>query len=65
MHQNPEKGAVIPQETDQDLPMNAKGQQWPAAGLVALSAEILLKELAIIFITSTIFGLRTNNREGT
>ena len=34
------------------------GQQWPAAGLGALSAAVcagdLLKEVAIIFITSTI-----------
>ena len=34
------------------------GQQWPAAGLGALSAAVpagdLLKEVAIVFITSTI-----------
>ena len=34
------------------------GQQWPAAGLGALSVAVhawdLLKEVAIIFITSTI-----------
>ena len=34
------------------------GQRWPAAGLGALSAAVhawgLLKEVAIIFITSTI-----------
>ena len=41
------------------------GQQWPAAGLGALSAWDLLKKVAIIFITSTIVGLRSNNREGT
>ena len=29
------------------------GQQWPAAGLGALSAWDLLKKVAIIFITST------------
>ena len=44
------------------------GQWWPAAGLGALMAAMLawnrLKEVAIIFITSTIFGLRANNREG-
>ena len=43
--------------------------QWPAAGLQALSAEVcawdLLKQVTIIFITSTIVGLRSNKREGT
>ena len=51
-----------PQETDPDLPMSVQessvGQQWPAAGLGALSAAEhawdLLKEVAIIFITYTI-----------
>ena len=48
------------------------GRQWlavPAAGLGALSAALfawdLLKEVTIIFITSIIVGLRSNNREGT
>ena len=47
------------------------GQQWPAAGSGTWSAAVhawdLLKEVAIIFITSTIGrgGLRSNNREGT
>ena len=45
------------------------GWQWPAAGSGALSAAVpawdLLKEVTIIFITSTIVGLRSNNREGT
>ena len=45
------------------------GQRWSAAGLVALSAALfawdLLKEVTIIFITSIIVGLRSNNREGT
>ena len=59
-----EKGAVTPQETDPDVPMSVQeslrgvGQPWPAAGLGALSAAVhardLLKEVAIIFITSTI-----------
>ena len=42
---------------------------WPAAGLGALSVAVhawdVLKEVAIIFIFSTIVGLRSNNREGT
>ena len=52
------------QEADPDLPMSVQesgrgvGQQWSASGLgawsVAVSAWGLLKEVAIIFITSTI-----------
>ena len=42
---------------------------WPASGLGALSATVLawdlLKEVTIILKTSTKFGLRLNNREGT
>ena len=45
------------------------GHRWPAAGLGALSAAVhawdLLKEVAIIFITSTIVWPQVNNREGT
>ena len=45
------------------------GQQWPAAGLGALSgeehAEDLLKDVPIIFITSTIVWPQVNSREGT
>ena len=45
------------------------GWQWPAAGLGALSVAVpasdLLKEVAIIFITSTIVWPQANNREGT
>ena len=45
------------------------GLQWPAAGSGALSAAVrawdLLKEVAIIFITSTIVWPQVNNREGT
>ena len=45
------------------------GCWWPAAGLGALSAAMLawdcLKEVAIIFITSTIVWPQGNNREGT
>ena len=41
------------------------GQQWPAAGLwvlsVAVRAQDLLKEVAIIFMTSTIVWPQVNN----
>ena len=61
-----EKGAVTPQETDPDLPVSVQeslAEAWVgrvacAAGLGALSAAVcawvLLKEVSIIFITSTI-----------
>ena len=42
---------------------------WPAAGLGALSVTVhawdLLREVAIIFITSTIVWPQVNSREGT
>ena len=45
------------------------GSQWPAAGSGALNTtvrtHILLKEVAIIFITPTIVWPQSNNREGT
>ena len=45
------------------------GQGWPAAGSGALSeagqAQNLLKEVAIIFITSTIVWSQVNNRDET
>ena len=44
------------------------GQQWPAAGLGALSVAVYawdLLKVAIIFITPTIVGTQINNREGT
>ena len=45
------------------------GQQWPAAGSGALNttvhAEVLLKEVAITFITTSIVWPQPNNREGT
>ena len=45
------------------------GQGWPAAGLGALSVAVhawdLLKEVTIIFITSTIVWPQVNSREGT
>ena len=44
-------------------------QWWPAAGLGALSVAVpawdLLREVAIIFITSTIVWHEVNSREGT
>ena len=44
-------------------------QQGPAAGLGALSVAVCawdtLKEVTIIFITSTIVWTQVNNREGT
>ena len=51
---------------DSGLP---QGQGRPAAGLGALSAAVpawgLLKEITIIFITSTVACPRSNNREET
>ena len=45
------------------------GRWWPAAGWRVLSVAVhawdLLKEVAIIFITSTIVWPQVNNREGT
>ena len=45
------------------------GWQWPAAGLGALSIAVpawdLLKEVTIIFITSTTVWPQVNKREGT
>ena len=44
-------------------------QRWPAAGLGALSVAVpawdVLKEVTIIFITSTIVWPQVNSREGT
>ena len=56
---------MTPQETGPDLPVSVQeslaeawSQWWPAAGLGALSVAVpawdLLREVAIIFITSTI-----------
>ena len=58
-----EKGAVTTQETDPDLPVSVQespveARWWPAAGLGALSVAVhawdLLKEVTMIFVTSTI-----------
>ena len=67
-----EKGAVTPQETDPDLPGECAGVsnrgvgwQWPAAGLgalnVALHARDLLKEVTIIYSTSTIVSVQLSS----
>ena len=61
-----EKGAMIPQETDPDLPVSI--QESPAeawVGGVAVHAWDLLKEVTIIFITSTIVWPQLNNKERT
>ena len=56
---------MTPQETDPDLPVSVQespvvGQRWPPAGSGALNAAVrawdLLKDVAIIFITSTIWS---------
>ena len=70
-----EKGAVTPQETDPVLPVNAQeslargmGQQWPAPGLgvlnITVCAQDLLKEVTIIFITSTTVGPQVKQQGG-
>ena len=42
------------------------GQQWPAAGVGALSAAVCAwEEVATIFIASNIVWPQVNNREGT
>ena len=66
---------MTPQEIDSDLPVSVQdsaggmGQQWPTAGSGALSVAVhtwdLLKEVSIIFITSTIVWPQVNNKEGT
>ena len=66
-----EKVAVTPQETDPDLPVSVQEspvEAWVGgAGLGALSAAVrawdVLKDVAIICITSTIVYPRSNNRE--
>ena len=71
-----EKGAVTPQETDPDLPVSVLGspaEVWvgggPAAGSGALSGAVcawdLVKEVAVVFTTSTKVWSPVNNREGT
>ena len=70
-----EKKAVSPQETVglacecQRVSSGGMGQWWPASGLEALSVSVyawdLLKEVAFIFITSTIVWPQVNSREET
>ena len=71
-----EKEAVTPEETDTELACECPGvssrgmgQRWPAAGSGSLSTAVrardVLKEAAIIFITSTIVWSQVNKREGT
>ena len=64
---------MTPQETDPDLPGSVQqspvvAQWWPAAKLGSLSAEVsawdLLKEVAIIFITSTIVWPQVKQQGG-
>ena len=58
-----EKGAVTPQETDPDLPMSVQAsleEAWVSGGLLQGwgHAWDLLKEVTIVFITSTIVWLQ-------
>ena len=67
---------MIPQETDPVMPMSVqeslvkawRGRRWPAAGSEALSAAVrawgLLKEVIIVFITSTIVWPQVKQQEG-
>ena len=64
---------MTPEETDSDLPVSVQeslvvGQRWPAAGSgapsVAVRAWDLLKEVAIIFITSTIVWSQVKQEGG-
>ena len=67
---------MIPQETDPVMPMSVqeslakawRGQRWPAAGSEALSAAVrawgLLKEVIIVFITSTIVWPQVKQQGG-
>ena len=63
---------MTPQETDPDLPVSVEksqgrcGRQRPAAGLQELSVAVyawdLLREVAIIFMTSTIVWSQVNQQ---
>ena len=64
---------MTPQETDLDLPVSVQespADAWVSDGLLpgalseAMHAQDLLKEVTIIFITSTIVWSQVNNREG-
>ena len=66
---------MTPQETDPDLPVSVQEspvEAWVDGGLlrhrrqsIAVHAWDLLKEVTIIFITSTLVWPQVNNREGT
>ena len=66
---------MTPQETDSVLPVNVQEslvEAWVGSGLLqgrgskgGSACMGLLKEVTIIFITSTIIWLQVNNREGT
>ena len=67
---------MTPQEADPDLPVSVQEslvEAWVSGGLLqglgalreAARPQDLLKGVAIVFITSTILGLRSSNREGT
>ena len=67
---------MTPQETEPDLPVSVQdslAEAWVGGGLlqgwghlsVAVHAWDLLKDVTIIFITSTIVCPQVNNREGT
>ena len=51
-----------------EIPIGGMGWQWPSAGLGALNVAVrawgLLKEVPIIFITSTIVWPQINSRKG-
>ena len=65
---------MIPQKTELDLPVSIQesgggvGQRWPAAGSGTLSPTVcawdLLKEVATIFITSTIVWSQVKQEGG-
>ena len=61
-----EKGAVTPEETDPDLPRSLWQRRRSACCRVGDTecAWDLLKEVTIIFITSTIVWPQVNNRGG-
>ena len=55
---------MTPQETDQDLPMSVQeslAEAWDGGGLLQVGA---LKEVAIIFITSTIVWPQVKQQGG-
>ena len=69
-----EKGAVTPQETDPDLPMSVQespAEAWVGGGLLqgwynacSSASWDLLKEVTIIFITSTIVWSQVKQQGG-